>query len=282
MISEQTRNKLTTIAENEQKVYDNGVADGKRAEYDMFWDSFQRNGNRTDYVQAFKRWENEYIRPKYKVVPKSETITDGTTPDVSRYYELITGCPNLKKIEKEYFDLSQYHNENGYAESSSYGNYYTFSNNPNLEEIEDVGMQPYAYYNTFRWCKKLHTIEVIRSNENTTFNSAFLHDTPNLQNIRIEGVIPKNFSVQYSPLLSPTSLKSIVKHLKDYLGTSSEYAYTLTVETSAWEALVSAGCTDEDFAWIEETFGISKSLWEEFGFTWTDIVGYLRWNLVLA
>jgi predicted 3-demethylubiquinone-9 3-methyltransferase (glyoxalase superfamily) len=125
----------------------------------------------------------------------------------------------------------------------------------------------------------LHTVRLLDVDE-TAGDITFTNCT-SLQNITITGVIPKNVNAQHSPL-TPTSFKSVVKHLKNYLGTSSEYAYTLTVKTSAWEALVSAGCTDEDFAWIEETFGISKSLWEEFGFTWTDIVGYLRWNLVLA
>ena len=61
--------KLVTIAENERKVYDagytkgktegggdsydRGVADGRRAEYDAFWDNLQSNGNRTQYAVAF-------------------------------------------------------------------------------------------------------------------------------------------------------------------------------------------------------------------------------------
>ena len=41
--------KLTTIAENEQKVFDAG----KQAEYDEFWDSFQSKGTRKDCQYLF-------------------------------------------------------------------------------------------------------------------------------------------------------------------------------------------------------------------------------------
>lgn len=42
--------KLTTIAENEQRVYDAG----KKAEADLFWDEYQNNGARVDYQHAFR------------------------------------------------------------------------------------------------------------------------------------------------------------------------------------------------------------------------------------
>ena len=37
--------KLVTVAENEQKVYDAG----KQAEYDAFWDNYQVYGNRENF-----------------------------------------------------------------------------------------------------------------------------------------------------------------------------------------------------------------------------------------
>lgn len=265
MISEQTRNKLTTIAENEQKVYDNGVADGKRAEYDAFWDDLQWGGKRKNYARGFGYWGNKEIIPKRKIVP-------------SRAELLFNHCENLKIINKELFDLSQANYSPTDTDSATYA---ICDSCFSLEVFPDIGLQAGYYGYAFSECKSLHTIEVIRVNEDTLFGPSAFRIATNLINLEIEGVIGKDFLIKDSPL-SPASLKSIVKHLKSYLGTSSEYAYTLTVKTSAWEALVSAGCTDEDFAWIEETFGISKSLWEEFGFTWTDIVGYLRWNLVLA
>ena len=55
--------KLTTIAENQQAVYDAG----KQAEYDAFWDVFQNYGNSQTYASAFSSnaWTDENYNPKY-------------------------------------------------------------------------------------------------------------------------------------------------------------------------------------------------------------------------
>lgn len=56
--------KLLAIAENEQRVFDAG----KQTEYDRFWDNYQDNGNRTNYVYAFARlWPVECYDPKYPI-----------------------------------------------------------------------------------------------------------------------------------------------------------------------------------------------------------------------
>ena len=55
--------KLTVIAENEQKVYEAG----KQAECNEFWDNFQNYGNRTEYKHAFRTscWNDDIYNPKY-------------------------------------------------------------------------------------------------------------------------------------------------------------------------------------------------------------------------
>lgn len=67
--------KLHTIAENEQRVYEAGKAYGetvgKKAQYDEFWDSFQWNGTRTDWNNGFygKGWNDVTYNPKYPIAP---------------------------------------------------------------------------------------------------------------------------------------------------------------------------------------------------------------------
>ena len=69
-----TAEKLTTIAENQQKVYDAGYADGVEAgaksEYDRFWDEFQNKGGKASYYWAFygDRFTDETYNPKYDIV----------------------------------------------------------------------------------------------------------------------------------------------------------------------------------------------------------------------
>lgn len=100
--------KLTTIAENQQKVYDAG----KQAEYDRFWDNFQDYGEANVGSNAFMYgWNDESFNPKYpikishsmsKVFSYNTRITDtkvdifilGTTQQI--FYQ----CSNLKTVRK--------------------------------------------------------------------------------------------------------------------------------------------------------------------------------------
>ena len=74
--------KLTTIAENQQRVYNSGYDMGYQdgfvdAEssggidvYNHFWDNYQQNGNRRHYDFAFagQGWTNETFKPKYPII----------------------------------------------------------------------------------------------------------------------------------------------------------------------------------------------------------------------
>lgn len=57
--------KLQTIAENEQRVFDAG----KQAERDGFWDVFQAGGKATTYFYAFSygKWTDENYNPRYDI-----------------------------------------------------------------------------------------------------------------------------------------------------------------------------------------------------------------------
>ena len=57
--------KLQTIAENQQAVYEKG----KQDEYDRFWDNYQQNGERRRYRYAFADlgWTVDTFKPKYKM-----------------------------------------------------------------------------------------------------------------------------------------------------------------------------------------------------------------------
>lgn len=57
-------------ADKVDAVYDKGVTDGKKSQYDEFWDAFQQNGNRTNYRYAFYNimWNDITYNPKYPIV----------------------------------------------------------------------------------------------------------------------------------------------------------------------------------------------------------------------
>ena len=66
--------KLITISENQQKVYNAG----KKLQYDEFWDNFQDYGRRKKYKNAFLNaddidvntgWNEKTFNPKYDIKP---------------------------------------------------------------------------------------------------------------------------------------------------------------------------------------------------------------------
>jgi hypothetical protein len=222
--------KLTTIAENEQRVYDSGYSKG---ELDM-WDGIQNFGKRTFYEQVFRSWGSEYIRPKYKVVPSSS----------SRSISIFESCSNLKKIESEYFDLSNFTPSNNASSTSSH--YATFRYCGALEEIEDIGMQAGGYYNTFNRCNKLHTIAVMRCVKAGGYDGVFTQ-CYELANITIEGEIGNNITFADCSKLIIESLRSIITALYDFVGNGETTTRTLTLHTDA-----KARLTEDDIKTITD------------------------------
>lgn len=223
--------KLTVIAQNEQKVYDAGFAKGASADYEdgqnaamsEFWDAFTDNGKRTKY--SFAQWGHEYIRPTRRI--EFKTVDGGSST--------FNACLNLKKVEAGCFDFSQ--KPRGARSTEGYS--HTFYKCESLEEIGDIGMTAdFDYNSTFRGCKSLHTIAKIRCDENTLFSNTFLegHDLATqispLKNITFEGVIGQNITFTKQHVnLSADSIRSIIEHLSD---TAS--GKTLTLSKKAVES----------------------------------------------
>lgn len=238
---------LEIIAKNVPKVYEAG----KKAEYDEFWDGVQQGGKREDYAHGFKRWGNVYIRPKYKVVPKGSTTC---------HQYMFQECSNLKKIEAQYFDFSKI---TGLSQTSNAeGNRQMFQRCTSLEEIEDIGMPAGIYYFTFGECLLLHTIATVRVKQTTTYTGAF-GGCNSLTNISFDGAIGRSINLSVCPL-SKESLKNIAEHLFDYTGTS-EYTYTLTVNSTAFAELEAEGATAE---------------YNGVACTWAELIDNKKWNLV--
>lgn len=56
-----------------------GVTAGKQAEQDAFWDSFQQNGTRANYSNAFYLgWDDVTYNPKYPILVKVNNTLNGT------------------------------------------------------------------------------------------------------------------------------------------------------------------------------------------------------------
>ena len=149
--------KLQTIAENEQKVYNAG----KKAEYDRFWDIYQKDhyfgvGLRDHYNNAFSNyaWNDDTYNPKYSFVPISyaynmftaSMITDTKQPiDFSKLLAqaigIFSSCRKLKTIKP----LTV-------AENTTYKDWFQYC--VELENLSIKGVIGQSDFNV-SWSKKL-------------------------------------------------------------------------------------------------------------------------------
>lgn len=170
--------KLTTIAENEQKVYDAGKA---KRDYE-WWDYYQthlwmdvqkdylsRTGDRTGYGYAFAgAWDDEIYNPIREI--------NATTAS----YDMFA----LSAITDTKVAISIAHPTN--------------SVNKN---------------NTFRNAQWLKTIRLFKINELQDMSTQFIN-CGKLENLTIEGTIATKFNAQWCPL-TKTSILSVRDALSD-------------------------------------------------------------------
>jgi hypothetical protein len=172
--------------------------------YDTFWDSYQQNGNRTDYYGAFSRygWNDVTFKPKYDIAPTNA-------------HDMFLQC-NIVDLETamgdKKFDFSKMQVGTSVFNSASKLKVIPILNNTN------------SYSSWFRGCSALETIRKIISTENTDYTNAFV-GCSKLANITFEGVIGRDISFISSPLLSVESINSIIGCLNDLTG---QTAKTLT------------------------------------------------------
>lgn len=196
--------KLTAIAENEQKVFDAG----KKTEYDAFWDAYQNNGNRTNYNSAFygSGWTVETFKPKYDMQPTSS--------------QSMLGYAQLQGI-----DLSAIGVLLDFSKSTNME--YTFQG-CNVAKIGVVDTRNAdSLRGIFNQCKA-HTIEklILRDDGSQTYTSNPFYNNTSIENIIIEGAIGQNgFNVSTCTKLTHDSLMSIINHLQ--AKTSGTFVLTL-------------------------------------------------------
>lgn len=198
--------KLTTIAENEQKVFDAG----KQAEYDYFWDNFQINGERTDYQEAFAYayWNNNIFKPKYDLV-----LTNGTS--MFYYNKEIT---NIK---------ASLENCGVVLDTSGATTLANMFYRAKSEEIPTIDVSSATDTSRMFYSEDIITIEKVIFSENTVIASNIFNSAKGLKNIVIGGEICSDISFSACTKLTHDSLMSIINHLKDFSGTTTTKTCTL-------------------------------------------------------
>ena len=247
-LSDVPQSVLAVGSEMHRKGYSGGYNDGyeigKQSERDRFWDAFQDYGNRTDYAYAFRRWNIDYLRPKYKI--QNITLRADTFFQYSK----------MKKIEAAYFDLTGI---NGLPSNSSRGaTYGMFDACIQLEEIEDLNIPAGAYYATWHNCVSLKKIAVVRCAAGKAFTMAFVNCNA-LEDVTFTGTMSMNgLDLQYSPKLNRASIESLI----DVLSASTS-GLTVTLSKAAVNAAfeTSEGANDGSASDEWATKILEKSKW---------------------
>ena len=230
--------KLTTIAENEQRVYEAG----KTAQYDAFWDAYQKKGNRQNYASAFSYvgWGATTFKPKYSMQPTNAknmfyyfNYTDtgetaptainlkaifeerGITLDFSKATDMSTCFQNARITHLGVVDLSSVQSVTG-----------TFTNMYNAKWIDKVIV-----------------------NENNVFNNVCFSNCY-ASHIIFEGVIASDLRLPTSSL-DDESISSLMDSLKN-LKESGIATKTLTLNSATHAKL-----TQNDIATIQDGKGWS-------------------------
>ena len=193
-----------------------GYPEGQKAEYDRFWDAYQKNGSAVDYRGAFggARWTLDIFKPKYDIKP----VTAGNM-----------FWANLMEV-----DLAELLSELGvvldFSDASNVNSLFSYAYFTRLGEL-DLRKATSAS-SVFASMSKLVTIDKIITSEKTPF-TAWFNDCAVLENVVFEGIIAKNgLNLQWSTNLSKASITSVIKALST---TTSGLAVTLSktaVETA--------------------------------------------------
>lgn len=193
--------KLTTVAENVEKVYEAG----KKAEYDAFWDRFQAYGNRRSYNFAFINAGNCWDATNFK--PKYDIVMEGNASNAFYVWQTLPKTVDIGAILKAQgvtIDTSKVTNaQNLFA----YGTRLVGSL-PTIDLSSAAG-QTGGIFNSV----KVTTIDKLVVTTATTYGNMF-RDCTNLTNIVIEGTIAQNgLDLSACAKLSADSLDSFVNAL---------------------------------------------------------------------
>ena len=210
--------KLTTIAENEQRVFEAG----KKSEYDAFWDSFQQNGNRTLYNSAFGScWNKDNFKPKYSIRP---------TNAYQMFFNNIGTYIDAGEVAEDYFDNLGIELDYSQAKNVVYCVATLHASRfKKLDFSSATSMTNIFYSHSSTYGRGVEVIDNFVSSEITTYRSDTFQGAEVLREMRVTGVIATgDFNVQWCPLLSHDSLMSIINALADK-STDTSKAWTATL-----------------------------------------------------
>lgn len=234
--------KLQTVAENQQKVYDAG----KQAEYDAFWDGYLKHGVSGglsgSYLFYGSRWDKNLFRPNQDLIPQSATsmFESFNMPTTREPIDLVDVCNQLGIT----IDFSK---------SSSLTKCFYNSNISRIGKIVLMASSSLGT-STFANSSRIETIDeiVFVSSGHTSNITGTFSNCTGLKNIKFSGGKLKcTINLQWCPL-TVESMKSVISSLVDcYEAQISPNSYGVYFSDECWAALEADSTSPTGSTWKE-------------------------------
>jgi hypothetical protein len=206
--------------------------EGKKSQYDAFWDKYQDYGNRGVYEFAFagKGWTNETFKPKYDI------ILNGTYSSTQMFHSSeITDLCSLLDKQGVTINTSGAKSFGQFAQNSKITKF------PTIDFRNASESTNYAFAST-----SLKSIEKLMVSVLTIWGAYTFQNSTDLENVIFEGVNAQNgLNLQWSTKLSKASITSIINCLSN---TTSGLSVTLSktavetafgsTESAEWTSLI--------------------------------------------
>lgn len=188
--------KLSTIAENERKVYDAGA----KSEYDKFWNAIQHNGTRVNYYGGFgySYFKQGTFKPKYPLKPTS----------ANRMFVATT----IEQSDNEYLEI----------DLSNCTDVYWMFRNAKVKKIGkcDLRSVTTSLEGTFSLLSQTTEIKEIVSKSGLKYSNTFANSS-SLKKVTFSGEIGAALSLSDCTQLTHDSLMSVINCLIELSSTKT-------------------------------------------------------------
>ena len=223
---------------------------GKEKEWSDFWEFYQYHGNRRSYKMAFAGhgWFSGNFYPKYSMKPTNAQ----SMFQESNFYAAFDLVARLEECGVT-IDFSK-------VTGSGFNTLFFNAGVTTVPEVDTSSANTTSLNLAFSSANivKIYGLK-LQSTGNQTFPGTF-SNASGLQEITITGgVIGQTINFAVSPL-TVESMKSIITHLKNYAGTTSEFTYKTIFSSACLTALEAEGATSpngnswtqyiEDLGWL--------------------------------
>ena len=194
-----------------------GLEAGRKAEYEAFWDEALKSTNCIGKF-AGRSWTKNNFRPT-----KDLNITSN-----------CNYCFYNNGASLDFPEIAQELGINIAIKPTSAIYMFQYSN---IKSVDVDFTECTALTNVFDSCTSLITLKLKLKEDGTNTFSYVVNSCTKLKDVTIEsGFIGKNISFQYSPLTTD-SMISVIDHLKNYAGTTTEGKCTVTFSSECWAEL---------------------------------------------